>query len=199
MIVKEFEGSRVFLHKDYKNMRIYVYGNEDQDDNRDVKVCRVISLHRTMEKIYRLDKERSEEENEDRIAYFEKSIEEAEYYTDDEIDSITNSETVKEFKEKYGMDVTKELYIEELDGVKDIRYHGIHKGYKMFTYVNEFIDLVARCPVLDICIPNYNYKDENDIRIMIEELKDVIDWYTDDIKEDGAGYWSPFLEKNIEI
>jgi len=45
----------------------------------------------------------------------------------------------------------------------------------------------------------YNYKNEDDVRTMIEELKDVIDWYTDDIKEDGAGYWSAFLNKNIEI
>ncbi len=115
--------------------------------------------------------------------------------------SPSMSDFKKEFKDNYNMDATKEFYVEELEDIRDIQYHGKHKGYKMFTYFDdERNELRGRCPVLGISIGE-NFIGKKGIDPMVKEIKDVIDWFTSGIREgESKGvYYSPFLKKNIRV
>lgn len=109
----------------------------------------------------------------------------------------------KEFYEKYdgnyGSDVTKELKILYYgEFTKDIKYHGKHRGYNMFTYVDENNVLMAVCPVLRLDMSE-NDIGKRDIDLLIEELRDLIDWWVSYLKKDSNKYYSSFLGKYIRV
>lgn len=108
----------------------------------------------------------------------------------------------KEFRDKYGIDITKELYDEELNVATDIKYHGKHRGkYNMITYIDTSDNiLIGVNNLLDITIPDSCIGYKKDEGLMVEELKDVIDWFIRIIKEHNNGkHWNTMLQQTIRV
>lgn len=97
------------------------------------------------------------------------------------MDDLNN---VSVFDDKSNFDFTKVLYKEELKTATDLRYHGKYKGYDLITYFDTSDDtLVGTNNELNITIPDSCIKDKKDVNMMVEELKHVIDWVLDNIRE----------------
>ncbi len=118
-----------------------------------------------------------------------------------EFDNPSLADVKKEFKDKYGMDATKEFFVEELEDIRDIQYHGKHKGYKMFTYIDENNELLGRCPVLGVSIGDSLLGNKKDVDLMVKEIKYVIELVISTMRkgESKGVYFSPFLDKNIRV
>jgi len=119
----------------------------------------------------------------------------------EEFISNIKKEFYEEYGGEYGSDVTEELKILYYgEFTKDIKYHGRHKGFNMFTYVDENNLLMAMCPVLRLDLSENDTGKKNDIDLLIGELKYVIDDKVSFIKnESGGKYSSSFLGKYIRV
>ncbi len=118
-----------------------------------------------------------------------------------EFDRVSKSDIKKDFKDKYNMDITKYFNDEYFKLGDDFRYHGKHKGkYEMFTYYdNSNNRIMGRCPVFGINVSDADIGGKKDVDLLVDELKDVIDWFISGVKEGSNVYFSPFLKKRIKI
>ncbi len=188
-------GHRRAEHENYPHLNTTISKQDGED-----MVKKMISEWKYFKsEILRLDKENNIERSKKAKKYLREAyMNNTNLDVVNEFDNPSMADVKKEFKDKYGMDATKEFYVEELEDIRDIQYHGKHKGYKIFTYINEDNEIVGRCPVLGVDVGE-NFIEKKGIDPVVKEVKYVMDWFISSIRENGGVYQSPFLDKKIKV
>ncbi len=202
-------GHDRYKHLDYPSITTTMSNEWD----RKIKVKSIKQLEIIIYKIIELDKEYPDNvlsPNRDpkgnRILDFYRNKNE-EIYMDNNDKNIINEydrfsiiDARREFRSNYGIDITKEFYDFELEDIRDIQYHGKHKGYKMFTYIdNDNNKLKAVCNTLDLDASENHIGGKKDVDLLVEYLEELIDLVIADIKQSGGIYHSAFLDKEIKV